>query len=309
MTNRRIRKNRFDALVPFGDLSLADDFSQTLGDCSSPFDTGPGAPCLSSDDSPFDLALSIAEGGAQIFDLPLKELSNTLPPTPEAFPSIGNYLLERLRPATVVVSSSKTIDNVAITCASTNSKQTTGGCPPKPIPSNNTAREPKIPIKAEPTISGEAFSSNLTKEATKRVMRRSPRRSTIVATASSTERAATMASIAGGSGISTRRTVSAFKVGLRGTGAIGDDVMKGTANYAGTNAGTKKAVVVKVVKKKAMSKKFNHQCPHCGRKFGENGLKYHLDNSVCLKGTDTSKMVRSKIVLFLLVPSFCWHLN
>ena len=33
----------------------------------------------------------------------------------------------------------------------------------------------------------------------------------------------------------------------------------------------------------------SHQCPHCGRTFGVNGLKYHLDHKVCLKGKETSK--------------------
>ena len=33
-------------------------------------------------------------------------------------------------------------------------------------------------------------------------------------------------------------------------------------------------------------------CEHCGRKFGVEGLKYHIQHQVCLKGKDTSKSER-----------------
>lgn len=300
-------------------LGVADDFFQSPGDCS-PFDIGPGAPSLSSpDDTPFDLALSISEGGGEIFDLTFKESGVDPSSISEAFLSGGTYLSEEhypdIAPLAVpfaVVSSSPTVDVPTLTtCARSNT-------PSKP--------------KAEATLSGTmveaAFSaSNPTKQA-HRVLRRSPRRSStgVVTTATSTptvpstQRPATETAVTRRSGVSTRRTagISAAKVGVRdpGTGAaIGGVAVSGATNggtkrvgartkVVGTGTkmtasdtkkaitGTKKAVVVK---KKAVAKRFNHQCQNCGRMFGDEGLRYHLRHSVCTKGKDTSKAVSSFI--------------
>lgn len=314
-------------------LGFADDFFQSPGDCS-PFDIGPGAPCLSSpDDAPFDLALSISEGGGgQIFDLTFKESGIDPSPTSEAFLSNGNYLSDEQYPAPLVVpftvvSSSPTVD-VPTCAAGTTTGTTTKQADYTPImPTSNTPSELAVPDpKAEAIISGimvEAFSAatNPTKKA-HRVLRRSPRRSTTVvattstATASSTQHpATTKTAITRRSGVSTRRTVSisAAKAGVLDTGAIGDFATSRATNNgnkrisarakkmvgAGTKMtvpDTKKAITgtkkkAGVVKKKAVAKKFNHQCQNCGRMFGDEGLKYHLRHSVCIKGKDTSKAV------------------
>ena len=306
-------------------LGVADDFFQSPGDCS-PFDIGPGAPSLSSpDDTPFDLALSISEGGGEIFDLTFKESGVDPSSISEAFLSGGTYLSEEhypdIAPLAVpfaVVSSSPTVDVPtlgATTCARSNT------------PSKLAIPDPK----AEATLSGAmveaAFSaSNPTKQA-HRVLRRSPRRSsTVVATttstptAPSTQRPATETAVTRRSGVSARRTAgtSAAKVGVRdpaGTGAIGGVAVSGATNGGTKRVGarakvvgtgtkmtvsdTKKAITgtkkAAVVKKKAVAKRFNHQCQNCGRMFGDEGLRYHLRHSVCTKGKDTSKAVSSFI--------------
>ena len=326
MTSNSRTYSRIPVSLETFSLEVADDFFQLPGDCS-PFDTGPGAPCLfSPDDTPFDLALSISEGGGQNFDLTLKGPSTHPSPTPEAFLCGGNYSSEEqyptpLVPFTVVVSSSPTFDVPTMGATGATGTPTTKQAAYTPTtPISNTSSEPAVADpKAEAIISGimiEALSAtNSTKQA-QRVLRRSPRRSnaTSTPTASSIQRPATRAAITCRNGVSTRRTasISAAKVSVHGAGAIGGVAVSRATNggtkRVGTGAkkmvgagtkmaapGTKKNIAstkkVAVVKKKAVAKRSNHQCQNCGRMFGDEGLKYHLRNSVCLKGKDTSKAV------------------
>ena len=78
------------------------------------------------------------------------------------------------------------------------------------------------------------------------------------------------------------------RVGARAKKMVGAGTKMPVPDTKKAITGTKKAVVVK---KKAVAKKFNHQCQNCGRMFGDEGLKYHLRHSVCIKGKDTSKAV------------------
>ena len=341
MTNPR-SSSRSPDLISLDDFSLevADDFFPSSGDRCSPFDMGPGAPRLSStDDSPFDLALSIAEGSGQIFDLTLKESRFSPSPTPEAFLSDGKCLSDEQYPApqlpfTVISPSSPTVSvdvqNLgATTCVDTTgtiatTKHESGYTPVVPI--SNTPPKPAISDpKAEAITSGvkiEAFTNNNPSMKAPRVLRRSPRRSTVESTASSTGLPAADTTATGRSGVSTRRTASvsaAAKVGVRGAGSVtiraiattgggnrrvgpgavkADTATKKVANGTQKAAnGTQKAAVVK---KKARAERFKHQCQYCGRMFGGEGLKYHLRNHVCLKGRDTSRAVSLILVPDLL---------
>ena len=276
------------ALSSFGDLSLvSDDFSQSLGDCCSPFDMGPGAPSLSSD-SPFDLALSIAEGGRPIFDLTLKESGTKSFPTsiPEAFISSESISGEVYPMPQATFVSSISVDAKTLgakTCAGL--EQTGGGGTPKPASTaafelNVTDTKPQATFHS---AKAETFADNPTKKSTDRATRRSPRRSTMVATASSL-RAATKAGVTiADSGISTQSAALATKASTRATVAS----MGGAAGTKKNVAAVKKGSSIKKAagKAKGAAKGPCAQCRHCGRPFTKEGLEYHLGQYGLSQGT------------------------
>lgn len=269
-----------DALSSFGDLSLvSDDFSRSLGgDCCSPFDMGPGAPSLSSD-SPFDLALSIAEGGSPIFDLTWKESSTKSFPTsiPEAFISSESMSGEMYPMPQATFVSSITVDAKTLGAKTCAGLEQTGGGTSKPA--STAAFELNVadtkPQATFHSAKAETFADNTTKKkSTARATRRSPRRSTMT-----TKAGVTIAD----SGISTQSAALATKSSTRATVAS----MSGAAGTKKKVAAVKKGSSIK----KAAGKGACH-CRHCGRAFTKEGLEYHLGHMVCRKGQDTSKMVR-----------------